>query len=67
MLEIKGKVTTAVCYAKVIGESTVEQIRTMCDYELTAGSRVRIMPDVHAGSGCTIETTMTVLDIHACQ
>lgn len=62
MLEIKGKITTAVCYAKVIGENAIEQIRTMCDYELTAGSRVRIMPDVHAGSGCTIGTTMTVLD-----
>ena len=62
MLEIRGKVTTAVCYAKVIGDNAVEQIRTMCDYDLTAGCRVRIMPDVHAGTGCTIGTTMTVLD-----
>lgn len=62
MFEIKGKVTTAICYAKVVGDNAVEQIRTMCDYELTAGSRVRIMPDVHAGTGCTIGTTMTVLD-----
>ncbi len=61
-MEIRGKVTTAVCYAKIIGENAVKQIRTMCDYELTAGSRVRIMPDVHAGVGCTIGTTMTVLD-----
>ncbi len=62
MLEIKGKIATAICYAKVIGENAIEQIRTMCDYKLTAGSRIRIMPDVHAGSGCTIGTTMTVLD-----
>ena len=62
MFEIKGKVTTAVCYAKVVGDNAVNQIRTMCDYDLTAGSRVRIMPDVHAGSGCTIGTTMTVTD-----
>ncbi len=62
MMEIKGKVTTAVCYASVIEKEAIEQIRTMCDYELTAGSRVRIMPDVHAGSGCTIGTTMTILD-----
>lgn len=34
----------------------------MCDYELTAGSKVRIMPDVHAGKGCTVGTTMTVID-----
>ena len=62
MLEIRGKLTTAICFAKVIGENAIDQIRTMCDYELTAGSRVRIMPDVHAGAGCTIGTTMTVLD-----
>lgn len=62
MLEIKGKVNTAICYAKVIEEGAIEQIRRMCDYDLTAGSRVRIMPDVHAGKGCTIGTTMTVMD-----
>ena len=61
-MEIRGKVTTAVCFAKVIDDNAVEQIRTMCDYGLTAGSRVRIMPDVHAGTGCTIGTTMTVPD-----
>ena len=62
MFEIKGKVTTAICYAKVVEEEAIEQIRNMCDYALTEGSRVRIMPDVHAGKGCTIGTTMTVID-----
>lgn len=62
MLEIKGKVNTAVCYAKVIEEEAIQQIRRICDYELTAGSKIRIMPDVHAGKGCTIGTTMTVTD-----
>ena len=62
MFEIKGKVNTAVCYAKVVEETAIEQIRRMCDYELTEGSRIRIMPDVHGGVGCTIGTTMTVKD-----
>lgn len=62
MLEIKGKVNTAICYAKMIEEEAIEQIRRMCDYEFTEGSKVRIMPDVHAGKGCTIGTTMTVVD-----
>ena len=61
MFEIKGKVASAVCYAKVVEEEAVEQIRRMCDFELTEGSRIRIMPDVHAGKGCTIGTTMTVV------
>ena len=62
MLEIKGKISTAICYAKVIEEEAIEQIRRMCDYEFTEGSQIRIMPDVHAGKGCTIGTTMTVKD-----
>lgn len=62
MLEIKGKVNTAICYAKVIEDVAIDQIKRMCDYDLTQGSKVRIMPDVHSGKGCTIGTTMTVLD-----
>ena len=62
MLEIKGKINTAVCYATVIEEEAIDQIRRMCDYEFTEGSKIRIMPDVHAGKGCTIGTTMTVTD-----
>jgi len=62
MMEIKGKINTAICYASVIEEEAIEQIRRMCDYEFTEGSRIRIMPDVHAGKGCTIGTTMTVRD-----
>lgn len=62
MLEIKGKINTAICYAKVIEEEAIEQIKRMCDYEFTEGSRIRIMPDVHAGKGCTIGTTMTIVD-----
>lgn len=62
MFEIKGKVNSAICYAKVVEEAAIGQIRRMCDYELTEGSRIRIMPDVHSGVGCTIGTTMTVKD-----
>lgn len=62
MPEIKGNKNTAICYAKVIEDGAVQQIRRMCDYELAEGSRIRIMPDVHAGKGCTIGTTMTVTD-----
>ena len=62
MIEIKGKINTAVCYARVVEDEAIEQIRRMCDYEITEGSKIRIMPDVHAGKGCTIGTTMTVAD-----
>ena len=62
MFEIKGQVNTAVCFAKLIEDEAIEQIRRMCDYDFTEGSRIRIMPDVHAGKGCTIGTTMTITD-----
>ena len=62
MIEIKGKLNTAICYARVVDYDAIKQIRRMCDYEFTEGSRIRIMPDVHAGSGCTIGTTMTIID-----
>ena len=62
MEEIYGKFNTAISFAKVIEDEARQQIQRMCDYEFTAGSKIRIMPDVHAGKGCTIGTTMTVTD-----
>ncbi len=62
MFEIKGKYAAAICYASVVENEAIEQIRRMCDHEFTAGSRIRIMPDVHSGVGCTIGTTMTIVD-----
>ena len=62
MFEIKGKVNTALCFAKVVEEEAIEQIRRMCNYDFTENSKIRIMPDVHAGKGCTIGTTMTITD-----
>ena len=61
-MEIQGKYATAVVYAKKIDELAVRQIQRMCDCPVTGGSTIRIMPDVHAGKGCTIGTTMTVKD-----
>lgn len=62
MFEIKGKGNTAICYAKVVEQEAIDQIRRMCDHDFVKGSKIRIMPDVHAGKGCTIGTTMTVHD-----
>ena len=62
MFEIKGKMATAVCYATVVEDKAIEQIRALCDSPCAEGSRIRIMPDVHSGKGCTIGTTMTIRD-----
>ena len=62
MIEIRGQCNTALCYCDTMDESARQQIQELCDQRLFAGSRIRIMPDVHAGKGCTIGTTMTVTD-----
>lgn len=59
-MEITGRYATAICYAEIIDYEAINQIRRMCNYPFTEGSKIRIMPDVHAGTGCTIGTTMTV-------
>ena len=62
MIEIKGKYNTAKCFTGELEEFAAAQIRQVCDQEVFAGTRIRIMPDVHAGKGCTIGTTMTLQD-----
>ena len=62
MLEIKGKYNSAKCFCSTIEDFAKEQIQAMCDSEIFANNKIRIMPDVHAGKGCTIGTTMTITD-----
>ena len=38
------------------------QIINLLNQEFVSGSKIRIMPDTHAGAGCTIGTTMTIND-----
>ena len=62
MIEIIGQFNTAKCFASTLEGAAYEQIKTVCDTEAFASSKIRIMPDVHAGKGCTIGTTMTITD-----
>ena len=62
MIEIVGKFNTAICYTDTLEPTAYSQIETVCNEEAFANSKIRIMPDVHAGKGCTIGTTMTIVD-----
>lgn len=62
MKQLQGKYTNAVVFTDLVEQKALDQIRLLCDQPITSGSRVRIMPDVHAGAGCTIGTTMTIGD-----
>ena len=62
MIEVMGKHNTAICYTSELEPVSLEQIKSVCDREEFSDSKIRIMPDVHAGKGCTIGTTMTISD-----
>ncbi|MCL1787854.1 MAG: RtcB family protein [Defluviitaleaceae bacterium] len=62
MIPVKGKYNTAICYTGDLEAASFDQIKTVCDRPEFADSKIRIMPDVHAGMGCTIGTTMTIAD-----
>lgn len=62
MIEIQGKYNTAKVFTEVMDNTSQQQIKTLCDQEFVKGSKIRIMPDVHTGAGCTIGTTMTITD-----
>ncbi len=62
MKTVKGKYNEAIIYTDVVEQVALDDIQKLCDQPFTEGSRIRIMPDVHAGKGCTIGTTMTIID-----
>ena len=62
MFEVQGKYASAKIFAEIAEESAVSQIMQLCNQPVSRGAQIRIMPDVHAGAGCTIGTTMTVTD-----
>ena len=62
MIEIKGTYNTARVFCDELEPGARGQIQTLCDQPFAAGSKIRIMPDVHAGVGCTIGTTLTIGD-----
>ena len=62
MIEVSGKYNTAKVFTDNLEESGREQIVRLCDQPYAKDSRIRMMPDVHAGAGCTIGTTMTISD-----
>lgn len=62
MITIQGLYNTAVCYTPQLEQAAEQQIHAVCDRPEFSGCKIRIMPDVHAGKGCTIGTTMTIRD-----
>ena len=47
-------------YCEGIEGEALRQIERLAEYEAYQSEKIRIMPDAHAGMGCTIGTTMTI-------
>lgn len=62
MIEVRGKYNTAKVYTDNLESEAYAQILELCNQEFVQESKIRIMPDTHAGAGCTIGTTMTIQD-----
>lgn len=60
MLELQGKYATAKVFTDVVDNESISQVIGLLNQPYAAGSKVRMMPDIHAGAGCTIGTTMTI-------
>ena len=63
MKTITGTYSSAIVYTDIIEETAEEQIKLLCDQPFVKGSRIRIMPDVHAGKGCVIGFTADLGDM----
>ncbi len=62
MFEINGKYASAKVFADTAEPSATGKITALCDQPFAENSRIRIMPDMHAGKGYATGTTMTVTD-----
>lgn len=62
MIELRGKYNSCKVFTDLIDNTAISQLTLLMNQEFCKNSQIRIMPDVHAGAGCTIGTTMTIHD-----
>lgn len=60
MIELKGKYNEAKIFTDIVDEASISQVLLLLNQEFVSDSKIRLMPDIHAGAGCTIGTTMTI-------
>ena len=49
MIELKGQYNTAKVFTDNAEQSAITQIQHLLNQEFMAGSKIRVMPDAHAG------------------
>lgn len=62
MFELHGKYNTCKIFTDNCDNETISQVTELLNQASIKGSKIRIMPDTHAGKGCVIGTTMALTD-----
>lgn len=62
MKTVTGKYGTAKIFTDLVEDLAIDQVQTLMNQEFVDGCKVRMMPDIHSGKGCTIGTTMEIRD-----
>lgn len=62
MFTLQGKYNSCKVFTDIADAETQAQLVNLMNQPFTENSTIRIMPDCHAGAGCTIGTTMTITD-----
>lgn len=62
MIELKGKYGEAKVFTEIVEDEAIKQVIGLLNEPFTENQRIRMMPDIHAGAGCVVGTTMTIQD-----
>jgi len=62
VISVTGTQTEAKVFSNYPQETALEQIQELCNQAFLKDTKIRIMPDYHAGKGCVIGTTIQLKD-----
>jgi tRNA-splicing ligase RtcB (3'-phosphate/5'-hydroxy nucleic acid ligase) len=62
VINISGTQTEAKVFSNYPQETALQQIKELCNQPFLKETKIRIMPDYHAGKGCVIGTTIMLKD-----
>ena len=62
LITIQNCFNTAIVFSEEIDPGAAGLLRALCGSPISQNSKIRVMPDVHAGKGCAVGMTMTISD-----
>lgn len=62
MFELTGKFNTAKVFANSADKKSISQVINLLNQPFVENQKIRLMPDIHPGTSCTIGMTMTIED-----